>query len=298
MTRKNIISANWTDGVCRANGINIHYLRTGGEKPPLIALHGLTGSGACWSQMARELEQHYDIIMPDARGHGRSTKPWHGYTYHDHANDVIELIRTLDIKNPYLLGHSMGGMTAAMVASRLGFAISGIILADPTFISPEWQNAVYESGIVQEHRQMLQSTKEALFKEAKAKHRFRSSELLEHIVQARLQTSVKAFDVLIPPNPEFDELIRNIYVPTLLVLGSEGIVSPETARELHALNPDLQYQLIHDVGHGLPYDEPVRLAAAVDAFIRPAARSARRSSHQPRAYAYAAQTYMGGASIG
>jgi len=139
MTRKNIISANWTNAVCRANGINIHYLRTGGNKPTLIALHDLTASGACWSQLARELEDHFDIIMPDARGHGQSSAPLHGYTYQDHANDVIELIRTLDIQSPYLLGHSMGGMTAAMVASRLGFAIEGIVLTDPTFISPEWQ---------------------------------------------------------------------------------------------------------------------------------------------------------------
>ncbi len=288
MTRKNIISTSWANGVCRANDININYLRTGGNKPPLIALHGLAGSGACWSQMARALEKDYDVIMPDARGHGLSSAPAHGYTYQDHANDVIELIRTLGIKSPYLLGHSMGGMTAAMVASRLGFAISGLVLADPTFISPEWQEGVYESGVVDQHLQLLKSTKEALFKEAKARHRYRSSELIEHIIQAKLQTSVKAFDVLIPPNPEFDELIRNVYVPTLLVLGSEGIVSSETALELHRLNPDLQYKLIPDAGHGLPYDEPARLAAAVDAFLRPVATAVKRVKTHTRSNAYAA----------
>ncbi|HSI28626.1 MAG TPA: alpha/beta hydrolase [Methylophilus sp.] len=288
MTRKNIISTSWANGVCRANDININYLRTGGNKPPLIALHGLAGSGACWSQMARALEKDYDVIMPDARGHGLSSAPAHGYTYQDHANDVIELIRTLGIKSPYLLGHSMGGMTAAMVASRLGFAISGLVLADPTFISPEWQEGVYESGVVDQHLQLLKSTKEALFKEAKARHRYRSSELIEHIIQAKLQTSVKAFDVLIPPNPEFDELIRNVYVPTLLVLGSEGIVSSETALELHRLNPDLQYKLIPDAGHGLPYDEPARLAAAVDAFLRPVATAVKRVKTNTRSNAYAA----------
>lgn len=288
MTRKNIISTSWANGVCRANDINIHYLRTGGNKPTLIALHGLAGSGACWSQLARSLEKDYDVIMPDARGHGLSSAPQHGYTYQDHANDVIELIRTLGIKSPYLLGHSMGGMTAAMVASRLGFAISGLVLADPTFISPEWQDGVYESGVVEQHLQMLKSTKEALFMEAKARHRYRSSELIEHIVQARLQTNVKAFDVLIPPNPEFDELIRNVYVPTLLVLGSEGIVSSETALELHKLNPDLQYKLIPDAGHGLPYDEPARLAAAVDAFLKPTATSVKRVKAHKSVNSYAA----------
>ena len=38
---------NWMTGVCETGGINIHYLRTGGSKPPLVLLHGLTGSGAC-----------------------------------------------------------------------------------------------------------------------------------------------------------------------------------------------------------------------------------------------------------
>ena len=270
MARQNTPSTHWTDGVCRANGINIHYLRTGGSnKATIIALHGLAGNGVCWSPIARALEQHYDIIMPDARGHGQSSAPLHGYTYQDHANDVIELIRTLGIKSPYLLGHSMGGMTAAMVASRLGLAVSGVILADPTFISAERQAEVYQSQVVAEHHQMLQSSKEALFKAAKSQHRFRAAAIIEHLIEARLQTSLQAFDVLIPPNPEFDELIRNIYVPTLMVLGSEGIVSAQTARALHRINPDLQYKVIQDAGHGLPYDEPARLAAAIHAFLKP-----------------------------
>jgi pimeloyl-ACP methyl ester carboxylesterase len=66
---------NWMSGVCEANGINIHYLRTGGCKPPLVLLHGLTGSGACWIPLARALEGEYDVVMPDARGHGNSSTP-------------------------------------------------------------------------------------------------------------------------------------------------------------------------------------------------------------------------------
>lgn len=292
MARQNTPASHWTDGVCRANGINIHYLRTGGNKPTIIALHGLAGNSVCWSPIARALEQHYDIIMPDARGHGQSSAPLHGYTYQDHANDVIELIRTLGIKSPYLLGHSMGGMTAAMVASRLGLAINGVILADPTFLSAEWPHEVYHRQLVEQHQQMLTSSKEALFKADKAKHRFRASAIIEHLIEARLQTSLQAFDVLIPPNPEFDELIRNIYVPTLMLLGSEGVVSAETARALHRINPDLQYKVIQDAGHGLPYDEPARLAAAIHAFLKPKTAAKPRLQATPSmfsmraAYAY------------
>jgi len=55
----------WTTGICEANGINVHYVRTGGDKPPVVLLHGLMLNGACWTHLARALEKDYDVIMPD-----------------------------------------------------------------------------------------------------------------------------------------------------------------------------------------------------------------------------------------
>ncbi len=120
---------NWMSGVCEANGIKIRYLRTGGCKPPLVLLHGLTASGACWIPLARALESEYDVVMPDARGHGNSSAPLTGYRYENHAGDVIGLIHGLGLAAPVLLGHSMGGMTVAVVASQLATALRGVILA-------------------------------------------------------------------------------------------------------------------------------------------------------------------------
>src|SRR5436190_21402204 len=117
---------NWTRAVCAANGIDIHYLRTGGARPAVVLLHGLTGSGACWSPLARAVEAEFDVVMPDARGHGNSSTPLTGYRYEDHARDVIGLIQGLGLTAPVLLGHSMGGMTAALVARQIGAAIRGL----------------------------------------------------------------------------------------------------------------------------------------------------------------------------
>lgn len=258
----------WINGVCEANGIHIHHLSTGGHKPPLIALHGLTGSGACWSPLARALQGDCDVVMPDARGHGKSSAPLHGYDYRDHAGDVIGLIEALGLAAPVLLGHSMGGMTAAVAASQLGPAIRGVILADPTFISPEWQREVHESDAVAQHRQLLSTTRDDLLAQLRHRHPHRSSEMVELIADARLQTRTTAFDVLTPPNPDYRELVRTICVPTLLVIGDKGVVSLETARELQRLNPRLQYELIPGAGHGLPYDRPDRLAGVVRSFLR------------------------------
>lgn len=63
-----MVSRHWTVDVCRTNGVDIRYRRTGGSKPPLIALHGLMGSGECLSPLARVLEAEFDVILPDARG--------------------------------------------------------------------------------------------------------------------------------------------------------------------------------------------------------------------------------------
>lgn len=260
--------ASWCSGTCHANGIDIHYRRTDAGKPPLVALHGLIGSGACLLPLARTLEKTFDVILPDARGHGGSSAPASGYLYGDLAGDILGLIEGLTLPAPVLVGHSMGGMTAAVAASASGSKLTALVLIDPTFISPAWQQEVHESGIAAEHRQLILSTRDELITAARLKSPNRSPGLIEHLVDARLRTSPSAFEVLTPPNPDWRELVRTIAVPTLLLIGDRGVVSLETACELQSLNPLLRYELIADTGHGLPYDEPVRSGAAILAFLK------------------------------
>jgi N-formylmaleamate deformylase len=258
---------NWSTGFCETNGISIHYLRTGGEKPPLLLLHGLTGSGACWIPLARALESEYDVVMPDARGHGDSSTPAGGYRYEDYASDVVGLIQGLGLEPPVLLGHSMGGMTAAVVASRLGTDIRGLILADPTFLSPERQREVHESDAVEQHRRLLGSDKEVALAQARVRHPHRKPEFVELVTGARLKARIDAFDVLTPPNPDHRRLVSTTCVPILLIIGGTGVVSLESAQELQTLNPRLRIEQIPEAGHGLPYDQPERFEAVVRSFL-------------------------------
>jgi pimeloyl-ACP methyl ester carboxylesterase len=62
--------------------------------------------------------------------------------------------------------------------------------------------------------------------------------------------------------------VSNIDVPILLVIGDSGVVSLETAQELRALNPRIRIELVHDAGHGIPYDQPERFEAALRPFLR------------------------------
>ena len=259
---------NWNIAVCETNGINIHYTRTGGSKPTIVLLHGLTANGACWTELARVLEKEYDIIMPDARGHGESSMPDYGYRYEDHANDVIGLINALRLSPPVLLGHSMGGMTAAVIASRSPKVLRGLILADPTFLSTKAQREIRDSDVGDQHRRIPGKSFEELVADLRSRHPNRSSDTIKLIARARLQTSMAAFDVLTPPNPDYKQLVSEIDVPSLLVFGDKGVVLPVVAQELQHLNPRFRVAQIPEVGHGLHYDQPERLAAIVRSFIR------------------------------
>ena len=257
----------WNSAECQTNGITLHYTRTGGNKPPIILLHGLMLNGLCWTGLAQALAQDYDVIMPDARGHGLSSVPAYGYRYEDHANDIAGLIKALRLPPPFLLGHSMGGMTAAVVASRDSPLLRGLILADPTFLSPAVQREVHASDVADQHRNMLTKSLKEVVAEARGRHPTRSAHILELVARARLQISLHAFDVLTPPNPDYQQLMRDITVPSLLVFGDNGVISAAVAKELQALNPALQVQQIQGAGHALHFDQPKRFAAVVKDFL-------------------------------
>ena len=261
--------ADWTTGTCKANGIDVHYLRTGGNKPPIVLLHGLMTKGACWTPLAQALENEYDVIMPDARGHGNSSAPDHGYRYEDLADDVVSFIDALGLANPVLLGHSMGGMTAAVIASQNPKRLRGLVLADPTFLTPKRQREVHESDVADQHRRILNRPREDYLAEVRDRKSRRSQEVIELFAQARLQTSIHAFEILTPPNPDYLQLIKTINVPSLLVVGDDGaVVSSEMAGELAALNQRLEVVQIAQAGHGVPYDQPERFSAVVQTFLR------------------------------
>jgi pimeloyl-ACP methyl ester carboxylesterase len=215
------------------------------------------------------MEGDYDVIMPDARGHGKSSVPDYGYRYEDHANDVVGLIEALRLSPPILIGHSMGGLIAAVVASRYPELLRCLILADPTFLSPKVQREIRDSDVADQHRRYLNMSLDDVVAEARSRHPDRSLDTIELIARARLQTSMGAFDVLTPPNPNYMQVVSAIEVPSLLVIGGPtGVVSPEVAADLHGLNPRLRVEQIPEAGHGLHYDQPERFAVVVKTFLR------------------------------
>ncbi len=231
-------------------------------------LHGLTGSGACWIPLVRGLEDVLDAVTPDARGHGAADAPPEGVRYDDLADDVLTLMRERGLELPLLVGHSMGGMTAALVAARHPTLVSALVLIDPTFLSAERQQAVYESDAAEQHRRAVAAGRSALAADLRARHPHRSQEIIELLADARMHCRSSAFDILTPPTPDYLALVRGFRAPTLLVIAEGGVIPSETAAEIQRCNSIVEVACIENAGHGIPFDQPNRLAEIMRAFLR------------------------------
>jgi pimeloyl-ACP methyl ester carboxylesterase len=86
----------------------LHFSEAG-QGTPVVLLHGFPLSSAIWKQQRESLAEHFRVITPDLRGHGRSPAPTGVYEMEAMARDVLALLDSLDIKQAVLMGHSMGG---------------------------------------------------------------------------------------------------------------------------------------------------------------------------------------------
>jgi N-formylmaleamate deformylase len=67
--------SDWMDDSVVSNQTQLHYNRRNGSGPALVLLHGISHDGLCWTPDAEALEDRFDVIMVDLRGHGKSGAP-------------------------------------------------------------------------------------------------------------------------------------------------------------------------------------------------------------------------------
>ncbi len=125
-----MVPAHWqTSGIETENGTQIHYTRTGGAKPVVLLAHGIQVDGSMWLRTAQALEAEFDVIMPDLRGHGLSRGADGGWSSTTMVQDLIAVLRALEVDTPFVVGHSLG----ADLVGRLAVSkpVRAVVLVDP-----------------------------------------------------------------------------------------------------------------------------------------------------------------------
>ncbi|MEM7119344.1 MAG: alpha/beta hydrolase [Chloroflexota bacterium] len=267
----------WTSNYVQANGIRLHYHRTGGgagdDKRTMVLLHGVTDNGLCWGRLATAVSDQYDLILVDARGHGLSDAPEAGYSGRNHAADVIGLCHALQLEKPILLGHSMGAMTVAnAIAMEPGLA-GCAILEDPAWLSEagaaatggdhtEWRNNIIAAK---------STPRETLIMRGKADNPTWDESEWAAWAEAKQQVQPQVLDGFTPDRyTAWKRLVPQFRCPTLLItadLDKGAIVSQETGTAASALNPHLTTAHIPNAGHSIRREQLDLYLAAINDFL-------------------------------
>jgi N-formylmaleamate deformylase len=126
-----LLPSGWqSDFIETADGSRLHYLRTGGDKTPLLLLHGFQSAGITWLRTAQAFAPDYDVIMPDFRGHGQSSGSEKGFSAEILTDDIVTLIQALKLKAVIAAGHSMGGEIAGRLAAAHPNMVRALVLVD------------------------------------------------------------------------------------------------------------------------------------------------------------------------
>jgi pimeloyl-ACP methyl ester carboxylesterase len=284
-----LIPSHWTEDQIVANSICQHYHRTGREKPPLVLLHGILAGGITWLRVARALEHDYDVVMPDARGHGGSQGIASGISYELLVEDVAALIRALDLNQPVLLGHSMGGCTAAMVAATHPALVRAILLEDAVWGDTSHMPQIGESEQYRAWLAAYTAYLEALKTQTSEERMVAALPYLppgptdlwpeeEYVpwVEAQAQLDLELarrgpslWSSLRPTTP-LSDLARDIACPMLLMSGSPtrgSNVNPADVEAVLASAPHAQHVAFGDAGHLIHFDDFHRYIEVVGDFL-------------------------------
>lgn len=146
--------------IAQVNDIEMYY-EIRGEGAPLVLLHGGGGIGANWDLVFKTAPEGYRLIVPDLRGHGRSTNPSTVFTLRQLAFDVFALLDQLGIERFKAIGLSMGAKTLLHIATQQPSRVEAMILVSATPYFPEQARAIMrnttpDNRTDQEWRQMRQ----------------------------------------------------------------------------------------------------------------------------------------------
>lgn len=249
------------------------FYRKTGIGDPLIILHGLFGSSDNWVSIAKVLSENYCVYLLDLRNHGQS---FHDdtFTYEAMSLDVERFMRHHKLKDPVLLGHSMGGKVVMNIATNHREKVKGLIVVD---IAPKYYPVHHQTilaGLNAIDLNLVSSRKEA----DKALSRYVSEPGIRQFLLKNLaRSSEKAFywknnlPVINVHIGNVGEMIiegSHYDGPTLFIDGPKsGYISSEDHESILEIFPKAEITEIPGAGHWVHVEQPAKFIEVVNKFL-------------------------------
>lgn len=246
-----------------------------GTGEPIIILHGLFGMLDNWRTLARSLENTYQCILVDLRNHGRSPDDAE-MNYSVMADDVLELINDLQMEQPVIMGHSMGGKVAMQFAFLYPKRLSKLIVVDiaPRKYPPHHDEVISAIEAIQPEALTDRSQAEEVLRS----HLGDDEATIQFLLKNISRKPEGGFEwkanmpVLIA---EYDSLMAEVTsdtpftMPVLYVKGAKSnSISPADEDQIRDLFPNSTLVTIPDAGHWVHADQPAALLDVVLSFLQ------------------------------
>ncbi|MBU6424305.1 MAG: alpha/beta hydrolase [Chloroflexi bacterium] len=266
----------------------IAYYDSGGGvagEAPVLLLHGATLRSEDWENVFPRLATRYRVVAYDARGHGKSGRAA-GYALDDLAGDALRVLREVVRAPAILIGHSLGGATALVVAARESALVRGLVLVDPwlsLYRDTRWHREPFTRlRAALDHREDPRAFARAVAALPLAERGPRGERTVgevrgfyspERLGMYYRDVDPAFVDQILTPDPagaaELASAPAAVRAPALiLAAGTDSALAPGEAERVAAALPDAKVVRFPGVGHRIHGLRPEPFLEAIEPFLR------------------------------
>ena len=241
------------------NGINLAYTRLG-KGAPLMLVHGFPLDSSSWNELIPYLKDHFDLILPDLRGFGKSTTVEAPYTLSDIADDLAGLLDDLGVEKTALAGHSMGGYISLAFAKKYPQRVSGLglIASQAAADAPEGKERRYKTA-ADVAEKGVGVVVEAMTPKLSAD--VRVQEFVRGVIERQSKQAVIGALKAMAEREDAMPILSSFNFPLVLIHGdADQLIPIERAKEIKSANPSATLLELKGAGH-MPMMEFARQTA-------------------------------------
>ncbi len=286
------------------DGIRLHYSITGRRSGPAVLLiQGLGADKHGWALQRLALARGYRTIALDNRGAGRSDKPYGAYTIEQMADDAVSVLDHAGAATAHVVGASMGGAIAQLVAIKYPERLRSVTLACTSCTNSQWRRELLGSWAeIAMERGMAAMTSEAArwMIGPRSFRRFAPAVGLlgplafsrqPHAFASQVAAILGVDDDLSELGEGHDELgehLAGVIVPALVLVGNQDILTPRgDSEELAEWIPTAELVVISGAAHGFMVEHATTFNRVLLGFLDRAEQSARATIDVSREVAQA-----------
>lgn len=239
-----------------SDGVKISYEKAGKGNPTLLFIHGWTNNRSIWDEQISHFSKQYNVIAVDLAGCGKSGNNRDIWTMASFGDDVVSVIKHLDVDQVILVGFSMGGPVAIEAANKVPERIAGIVLVDnlqdiEIKYSPEaisYIDSMMMEMVTNPNREKLEGR---FYKKNQDESYTRILAMLQGVSQIGWKESLNENFRWV--NEDCIKSLKKVKAP-IVAINSDA--QPTNEEALKNIIPSFKVNVMSDVGHLVFWDDP------------------------------------------